>query len=152
MHRIMGVGEVIFRFAMLNIPLRGAHKFTERPSKTTYLQELGLSYPQKQKLLKKSTWARRYSRSKLVKFRENPDLGQDSSSIPADLVSELTKSEQNEKKVCTSSSEHEAKLEETVKNPGCLYKKACPILFFFCWKFLISEIFGLKIQTWERKT
>ena len=33
----MGVGEVIFRFAMLNIPLRGAHKSIERSSKSAYL-------------------------------------------------------------------------------------------------------------------
>ena len=52
---IVGVGEVIFRFAMLNIPLRGAYRFTKRPSKSAYLRELGLIFNKNQKLLKNFT-------------------------------------------------------------------------------------------------
>ena len=61
--------------------LAGAREFPRTLSKSAYLQELGLSFLPVQKLLKKSTWARRYSRSKLDTFWKNRDLSQDLSQI-----------------------------------------------------------------------
>mgnify|MGYP003725050095 CR=1 FL=1 len=51
---IVGVGP-IFRFAMVDMVLGGGSKCTKRPSKSAYLEELGLSFTEHQKLLKKST-------------------------------------------------------------------------------------------------
>ena len=51
----VGLGEAIFRFVMVDMPLGEGSKCTKRPRKSAYLRELGLSFQNLKNLLKKST-------------------------------------------------------------------------------------------------
>ena len=101
----MGMWKWIFGFAMVDMPLGGGLKCTKRPSRSAYLRELGLIFNKNQKLLKKSIWARWKVDLKMGKFRENPDLGQESSRSGANLCWKVKKSDENEKKKCAEVSE-----------------------------------------------
>ncbi len=109
---MLGMWKWIFGFAMVDMSLGGGYKYTERPSKSAYLRELGLILKKIWKLLKNFTWARRKVDFKMGKFRQNPDLSQDLSGSEEDLGWDLKKNEQKwKKKLCTSFLEHESFLE-----------------------------------------
>ena len=121
-------------------------------TKSAYLQELGLSFLPVQKLLKNSTWARRYSRSKLNKFWKNRDLSQDLSQIWEVGSPEVTQLGQLAKKNEHGFSRSSEGVRRSYLNP-VMFRQNVELNNFSFWKFCFRfEKSGLTFRDFSLKS
>ena len=136
----------IFGFAVVTMLLGDGDKCTKTPSKSAYLQELGLSFKKNKKKMKKVHLSSEIESIKIGQISENP---RSRPGFIPDLDQRWLKNVQSaKKKVCTGFREYEAFSEETLLKLAYIGYFQCPNLAVWPKNVSHSRFWGFSSGIW----